>query len=67
MPERPQAVFAMTAQNVPHVFPPEVLAEADGFVFATGTYWDSWGSPLQKFLEETTAFEGTSVWLGMSW
>ncbi|MFF5138719.1 hydroxyacid dehydrogenase [Streptomyces sp. NPDC013157] len=26
MPERPQAVFAMTAQNVPHIFPPEVLA-----------------------------------------
>ncbi|MEU9152501.1 hydroxyacid dehydrogenase [Streptomyces sp. NPDC048417] len=26
MPERPQAVFAMTAQNVPHLFPPEVLA-----------------------------------------
>ncbi|GGN32553.1 hydroxyacid dehydrogenase [Streptomyces fuscichromogenes] len=26
MPERPQALFAMTAQNVPHVFPPEVLA-----------------------------------------
>ncbi|MEU1162811.1 hydroxyacid dehydrogenase [Streptomyces sp. NPDC090075] len=26
MPERPQALFAMTAQNVPHIFPPEVLA-----------------------------------------
>ncbi|MFG2353332.1 hydroxyacid dehydrogenase [Streptomyces sp. NPDC048521] len=26
MPERPQAMFAMTAQNVPHVFPPELLA-----------------------------------------
>ncbi|MFF4895457.1 hydroxyacid dehydrogenase [Streptomyces sp. NPDC001068] len=26
MPERLQAVFAMTARNVPHVFPPEVLA-----------------------------------------
>lgn len=26
MPERPQALFAMTAENVPLVFPPEVLA-----------------------------------------
>ncbi|MFF7749568.1 hydroxyacid dehydrogenase [Streptomyces sp. NPDC007971] len=26
MPERPQALFAMTARNVPHVFPPDVLA-----------------------------------------
>ncbi|MEU9451268.1 hydroxyacid dehydrogenase [Streptomyces sp. NPDC048277] len=26
MPERPQALFAMTAQNVPHIFPPEALA-----------------------------------------
>ncbi|MEU5537347.1 hydroxyacid dehydrogenase [Streptomyces sp. NPDC020362] len=26
MPERPQALFAMTARNVPHVFPPELLA-----------------------------------------
>lgn len=25
MPERPQALFAMTAQNVPHIFPPELL------------------------------------------
>ncbi|MFD5536574.1 hydroxyacid dehydrogenase [Streptomyces sp. NPDC127079] len=27
MPERPQALFAMTARNMPHVFPPEVLAQ----------------------------------------
>ncbi|MFD8721339.1 hydroxyacid dehydrogenase [Streptomyces sp. NPDC059629] len=26
MPERPQALFAMTAENMPHIFPPEVLA-----------------------------------------
>ncbi|MFJ9862806.1 hydroxyacid dehydrogenase [Streptomyces sp. NPDC101165] len=26
MPERPQALFAMTAQNMPHIFPPKVLA-----------------------------------------
>jgi hypothetical protein len=27
LPERPQALFAMTAENVPQVFPPEVLAQ----------------------------------------
>ncbi|TWT93845.1 flavodoxin family protein [Stieleria varia] len=37
---------------------------ADAFVFATGTYWDSWGWPLQRFLEYATATEGTSTWLG---
>jgi hypothetical protein len=40
------------------------LAAAHGFVFASGTYWDSWGSPLQKFLEESTAWEASSIWLG---
>jgi multimeric flavodoxin WrbA len=40
------------------------LREADGFVFATGTYWDSWGSPLQRFFEETTALEAGDLWLG---
>ncbi|MFE9452332.1 hydroxyacid dehydrogenase [Streptomyces sp. NPDC006739] len=32
MPERPQALFAMTAQNMPHVFPPDVLAELREYV-----------------------------------
>jgi NAD(P)H-dependent FMN reductase len=44
-----------------------VLAEierADAFLFGTGTYWDSWGSPLQRFFEETAATEGTDLWLG---
>ncbi|MFP5519436.1 MAG: flavodoxin family protein [Bdellovibrionia bacterium] len=27
-------------------------------LFVSGTYWDSWGSPLQKFLEDFTPFEG---------
>jgi chromate reductase len=41
-----------------------LVAEADAVVLATGTYWDSWGSPLQRFLEEATPTEGTAVWLG---
>jgi chromate reductase len=41
-----------------------LLHESAGFVFATGTYWDSWGSPMQRFLERATRFEGGPVWLG---
>lgn len=33
------------------------LLWADSFIFLTGTYWDSWGSPLQKFLEVVTEWE----------
>lgn len=40
------------------------LAWADGFAFATGTYWDSWGSPLQRFLEDQTGTEATALWMG---
>lgn len=42
----------------------EDLAWAEGFVFLTGTYWDSWGSPLQDFFEKTTDWEVSSLWLG---
>lgn len=37
---------------------------ADGFIFGTGTYWDSWGSPLQRFLEMTAHTEASDLWLG---
>jgi len=40
------------------------LKTADGFVFSTGVYWDSWGSPLQRFLELATSLEASDVWLG---
>ena len=42
----------------------EKLAWADGFIFNSGTYWDSWGSPMQNFLEVATVFEGTHFLLG---
>src|SRR5690606_38340934 len=42
----------------------QVLAESDGFIIGTGTYWDSWGSPLQKFLEDLSDTEGTELWIG---
>lgn len=41
----------------------KILRRADGFVFLTGTYWDSWGSPLQKFFEDMTEFECGDLWL----
>ncbi len=40
------------------------LRSASAFVFTTGTYWDSWGSPLQKFFEEATELEASDIWLG---
>jgi multimeric flavodoxin WrbA len=40
------------------------IRKSQGFLFVTGTYWDSWGSPLQKFLEDMTDLEGTDAWLG---
>lgn len=40
------------------------LRAADAFVFATGTHWDSWSSALQKFLEDATPAEASSLWLG---
>lgn len=40
------------------------LESADAFIFTSGTYWDSWGSPMQNFLETTTQFEGSDIFLG---
>lgn len=40
------------------------LRAADGFILATGTYWQSWGSPMQRFFEQTTDWEATDIWLG---
>lgn len=40
------------------------IERTSGFIFVTGTYWDSWGSPLQKFLEEATDLEGTESFVG---
>jgi NAD(P)H-dependent FMN reductase len=34
------------------------VLSAPAVVFVTGTYWDSWGSPLQTFLEAFTNYEG---------
>ncbi len=40
------------------------LKKADGFIFTSGTYWDSWGSPMQYFLEAATEFEASDIFMG---
>lgn len=40
------------------------LKKADGFIFTSGTYWDSWGSPMQNFLELACEFEASDLYLG---
>lgn len=40
------------------------ILEASGVIFITGTYWDSWGSPLQKCLEDMTAIEASPALIG---
>lgn len=42
----------------------EQISKSQGVVVATGTYWDSWGSPLQRFLEDATDHEASDTWLG---
>jgi multimeric flavodoxin WrbA len=40
------------------------IRKADGYIVATGTYWQSWGSPMQRFLEQATPWEATDLWMG---
>lgn len=40
------------------------LNRAHGFIAATGTYWQSWGSPMQRFLEGATQWEVSDMFLG---
>jgi len=40
------------------------IEAAAGIIFTTGTYWDSWGSPLQIFLEDMTDLEATPAVMG---
>ena len=40
------------------------IKKADCLIFSTGTYWDSWGSPMQQLFEKMTVLEGSSYLLG---
>jgi chromate reductase len=42
----------------------DLLASCDGFLVVTGVYWNNWSSPLQRFIEVTTAFENTPAFFG---
>lgn len=41
-----------------------LVKKADGFLIISGTYWNSWGSPLQRFIEVMSVFENTNVFFG---
>lgn len=45
--------------SVKHLF-----KEANGFLIVSGTYWNSWGSPLQRLIEVMSVFENTEVFFG---
>lgn len=40
------------------------IKKSDCLVFATGTYWDSWGSPMQQLFEKITVLEGSKYLVG---
>lgn len=40
------------------------MREADGFIFASGVYWNAYGAPLQHFIEVMTACESTDIFMG---
>ncbi|QDK39275.1 flavodoxin family protein [Bdellovibrio sp. NC01] len=40
------------------------IEKAQAVIFVTGTYWDSWGSPMQKLLEQMTELEATPALVG---
>lgn len=53
------ANWIFPGQDTSSVYYEEIIRQADGIVFGTGTYWDSWSSRLQKFLEDATAWESS--------
>ena len=40
------------------------IKASDALIFTTGTYWDSWGSPMQQLFEKMTQIEGKRHLLG---
>src|SRR5581483_5345246 len=57
-------MLTLTAQlpTVREVY--EQLCACDGLLVISGTYWNSWSSPLQRFIEVATAFENTPAFFG---
>lgn len=42
----------------------KIIRGSDGLIFCSGTYWDSWGSPMQMLFEKMTQIEGKKHLLG---
>jgi multimeric flavodoxin WrbA len=42
----------------------KIIGKHDGFIFGTGTYWQSWSSFMQQFFERMVDYEGHSMWMG---
>lgn len=40
------------------------IEQSSAMIFITGTYWDSWGSPLQRCLEQMTELEASPALMG---
>lgn len=40
------------------------IKTCDALIFCTGTYWQSWGSPMQQLFEKMTEIEGKKHLLG---
>ena len=41
-----------------------IIKNSDALLFSSGTYWDSWGSPMQQLFEKMTQIEGKKHLLG---
>ncbi len=52
------------ARTSPNTLLKKKIAASDAVIFVTGTYWDSWGSPMQRLLEGITDMEGTAALVG---
>lgn len=42
----------------------KTIRTSDGLLFCSGTYWDSWGSPMQQLFEKMTQIEGKKHLVG---
>ncbi|MDQ4140111.1 MAG: NAD(P)H-dependent oxidoreductase [Bacteroidota bacterium] len=42
----------------------DLLNSIDGFLIVSGTYWNNWSSPLQRFIEIISTFENSPAFFG---
>ena len=43
------------------------IKASDALIFCTGTYWDSWGSPMQLLFEKTTLTHAATSEVALRW